>query len=556
MRKSTCIRFFEKYIHEVSWGGSGKRHKNLSFQFYHGELSGEYKKVPVQTYNVLTKDVDDISRFWLGEFERDAIDILEIALSVIEIDKKALRKIAEILSECYQSSAEEFDPEVWVKENGEMKPYYGLEEYLDIKDGSSNTMQNNQQKKPFSTNDSQKGKTDNVGLDSPQKIYQWMKNYIYGQKEAVKAAAMLLYNHMQGRKRNVLFVGPTGCGKTEIWRACQKIYPHIRIVDGTMLTGEGWKGEFKITNIFDGMDKQDAEKAIIVIDEFDKLCEPYLGSTVTNGHYIVQNNLLKLIEGGEITLENYTIDTSKISFVFCGSFEYLTEMKTAKETGQSLGFGAKLEKPEARLVYEAEIQPEDLVKYAGVRQEIAGRINQIVQLLPMTAKDYKAILDDEKISPLHQIERQYGVKLCLEKDTKQKLLQEAEETHMGVRYLRSRIQQMLDDQMFQDCGREEYILRIVTDNDNDNVKKKPMAMKWKPDMTEEEKAKWSVEVLCEHMLDEREEIMFQWEKNHKGELENLSATDQMKVSIVVYNSELPLEELNKMTIEELLAMHK
>lgn len=558
MRKSTCIRFFERYIHEVSSGRGDQEHVDPFIDFnYIAVTSTELLKRKFEhTYLVLTLDVDALSNFWQGEFEVNAIDILRVALENIDIDKESLHKIAEILSECYQSSVEQFVPEILVKEAGEIKPYLGLEEYLSVEDDLSDTIKNIQINNPFSKNNSQKGKTDNAGLESPQKIYQWMENHIYGQKEAVKAATMLLYNHIQGRKRNILFVGPTGCGKTEIWRVCQRIYPNIRIVDGAMITGEGWSGSFKVTNIFDGMNKQEAEKAIIVIDEFDKLCEPQIGSSGTDHSHILQNNLLKLIEGTEISLGNCIIDTSKISFVFCGSFEYLTEMKTAKESEKSLGFGATLKKPEARLVYEDEIQPEDLVKYAGVRQEIAGRINQIVQLLPMTAEDYKAILDDEKISPLHQIECQYGIKLCLEKATEQKLVQEAEETHMGVRYLRSRIQQMLDDQMFQDCGRAEYILRIVTDNNNDNVKKKPMAMKWKPDMTEEERTKWLVEEMSENTLDEREEIMFQWEKNHKEELENLSETDQLKVSVVVYRSELTLEELDKMTIGELLAMHK
>lgn len=293
-------------------------------------------------------------------------------------------------------------------------------------------------------------------LDSPQKIYHWIEQRIYGQKEAVKAAAMLLYNHVHGRKRNLLFVGPTGCGKTEIWRVCKELYPQIRIIDGTMITQEGWKGEFKLENIFDGMDEQDAKNAIIVIDEFDKLCEPQIGSSGTNHSRSIQNGLLKFIEGTKLTSKD--IDTSEVSFVFCGSFEYLTEMKTDKEEEKSLGFGAKLEKSEARLVYEKKIQPEDLVKYAGMRQEIAGRIGQIVQLSPMTAKDYKVILNDKRISPLHQMEEQYNIKLTLSKATEEKLVQKAEETHLGVRYLRSRIQGMLDDVMFQDAEQPEYEL--------------------------------------------------------------------------------------------------
>ena len=155
---------------------------------------------------------------------------------------------------------------------------------------------------------------------------------------------------------------------------------------------------------------------------------------------------------------NFSVDTSNISFVFCGSFEHLTQVKTDREAEQSIGFGAKLERRDNHRVYETALQPADLVEDAGMRREIAGRIHQIVQLSPMTAEDFRAILADENISPLHRLERQYGVELRLDGETAQRLAEEAAETRMGVRYLYSRIQQMLDDRMFRDCGLTEYEL--------------------------------------------------------------------------------------------------
>ena len=78
----------------------------------------------------------------------------------------------------------------------------------------------------------------------------------------------------------------------------------------------------------------------------------------------------------------------------------------------------------------------------------------------MTAEDYKKILQDKTISPLHQLERQYGVKLRLGEREREKLAQEAERTKMGVHYLRSKIQQMLDEQLFQDDEQDEYELEM------------------------------------------------------------------------------------------------
>ena len=450
MRKNSCVHFFEKYLDEISKGRGYREHKNPAVQFVKDAKSGKFDKVSDADYAILLRDTEDISAFWLDKPEQKASDILRVALENIDIDEYSLLKIATILSECYSSSVDSFAPEELNSDSDDSTDDFDFKEYF------SEEMPTNERGLPFQ--ETVKENITDMKLNSPKEIYDWLSNHIYGQEKAVKAAATLLYNHTQGRKRNFLFVGPTGCGKTEIWRACRQLYPYIYIIDSAIITGEGWAGSFKVNNIFDGMSQQEAEKAIIVFDEFDKLCEPQIGSGGTNHSLVAQNELLALIEGKTVRLKDYNIDTSKISFAFCGSFETLTQIKTAREAKQSIGFGANLEKKKAHLVYEDVWQPSDLVKYAGMRQEIAGRINQIVQLSPMTAEDYKEILNDNQISPLHQLERQYDVTLYLDTDTEQKLVQEAEETHMGVRYLRSRIQQMLDEQMFQDCDQTEYRL--------------------------------------------------------------------------------------------------
>ena len=463
MTKSACIQFFEKYLCEVSKGRGYREHENPAIRFTKEAKAGKYNALSDESYKIQLHEVEDMSAFWLNQPRQKASDLLQVALENIDIDKDSLHKMAEILSECYSSSVNTFisedlirEPEVTdnASEKTELKE---REEDSGFEERSFDATPPKECGTPFRKS-SLREKLIDERLSSPQKIYDWLTKHIYGQEKAVRAAAMLLYNHRHGRKRNILFIGQTGCGKTEIWRVCKRLYPDICIIDSTMITGEGWSGSFKVSSIFENMSRRKAEEAIIVFDEFDKLCEPKVGSTGTNHSFIVQNELLKLIEGTTVHLKNFSIDTSKISFVFCGSFECLTEKKADSEAVQSIGFGANPEKKEAYRVYEDALQAADLVKYAGMRQEIAGRINQIVQLSPMTAGAYKEILKDDQMSPLRQLERQYGIKLCLDGDTEQKLVQEAEATRMGVRYLRSRIQQMLDEQMFRDCGQTEYRL--------------------------------------------------------------------------------------------------
>ncbi len=471
MKKATCTQLFENYLNEVSCGRGGREHENPINRFTQNAKNGDYNQISDEDYYLLRQEMKDISDlFWLNADQQQAADILRLSLENINIDEQSCHKIAEILAECYSASVHSDTPEDAAQTPDDedatlvfddclsklLFPRKNITEFGDNQDSNYEDYFGCEFDDSISSSDS-KSQTNKV-QNSPTAINNWLSERIYGQKDAVMAASMLLYNSARGIKRNILFAGPTGCGKTEIWRVCQKLYHNIRIIDSTQLTGDGWKGSYKVSNIFDGMDLKEAENSIIVFDEFDKLCEPKIGNNDTNYSLIVQNELLKLIEGTTLNLKNYQLDTSKISFVFCGSFEQLTEMKTDTEKQTSIGFGARLEKAEAQSIYENELQPSDLVKYAGVRQEIAGRINQIVRLTPMTADGYRAILQNEQMSPLHQLELQYGVKLKMDEATEERLVQEAAETRMGVRYLRSRIQQMLDVQLFSDCNRKEYLL--------------------------------------------------------------------------------------------------
>ena len=151
-----------------------------------------------------------------------------------------------------------------------------------------------------------------------------------------------------GKKRNVLFAGPTGCGKTEIWRVLSQLYPNIQIVDGTMLTMEGWSGAFKLRDIFGN-----------------------------NYSAAMKNELLKMIEGnkvffpedkGKVAME---FDTSKISFVFCGSFETLITRK--REINSSIGFGKSIDKSDISVEYKNKIKTEDFTKRRQSLWELIGK---------------------------------------------------------------------------------------------------------------------------------------------------------------------------------------
>ena len=108
--------------------------------------------------------------------------------------------------------------------------------------------------------------------------------------------------------------------------------------------------------------------------------------------------------------------------------------------------------------YNSVFTQEDLVEYARVRAEIAGRINNIVQLHEMTEEDYLRILSDKKISPLKRLSKDYHVDIKMPVSARKKLAKEAFETGMGVRYLKAKIQRSLDDMLFEDGGKKTYTI--------------------------------------------------------------------------------------------------
>ena len=293
---------------------------------------------------------------------------------------------------------------------------------------------------------------------TPHSIYNYLNQHIYGQDAAKRAAAMLMYHHLRGNSRNIVMAGATSCGKTEIWRTLSKMYNCIRIINGPQLSCDGWKGSLKISDIFTCETKKLAEHLVLVIDESDKMMEPKVASGGTDYAKMIQNKLLKLMDGDTLTFTDEknrdtktTINCSGVSVVLCGSFERMLQAKS--ESSESIGFGRR-EKTESVV---AECTEEDLIQYGNVRREIAGRISQIVTLDTLDADDFEKILESE-MSPIQKMEKAHNVSLSIDKESRRKLASDAARSGMGCRYIRSKLQFMLDEQMFDVPDVDTYSL--------------------------------------------------------------------------------------------------
>lgn len=437
---------------KASTGGfMGRSLQNPAIDFADAARAGEYNEMSDQEYDEILSDIKAVSKVWMQKRSRTVSELLITSIENLDLEDDDIEDISVALMCAYENTDQAHIP---------CDPDTGDATCDVLEDSGKESRREDAVKteKSLQTQPAQNSSPEYI-LSSPMKIYEHLEKNVYGQNEAKKAAAMLLWNHVNGRRQNVLFAGPTGCGKTEIFRQLAKIYPNITIHNAATLTGSGWKGNMKVQNLFDGYKGEQREHLIIVLDEADKMFED-----VDDRHYsyTVQNELLKLIEGDRVRLDGnntpFEIDTSNVSFVFLGSFDSMVKAKEdAVNASHTIGFGVQGQE-ETFDGYNSIFTQEDLVTYANVRSEIAGRINNIVQLKDMTEDDYYSILCDKYISPVKRLSDYYKVRIKMSAKAKHELAKEAADTGMGVRYLRSRLQRELDKQLFVDCGKKEYIL--------------------------------------------------------------------------------------------------
>ena len=302
------------------------------------------------------------------------------------------------------------------------------------------------------------GKIDNW---SPKDIEQWLHSDvggIVGQDAACRAAALIVYNHFERRPSVSLFAGPTGCGKTEIWRALRREYSadNVHIIDASTLTAEGWHGSNKISSIFRSIRPDRRGRCILVLDEFDKILEPQYGAQGTNYSDLIQNQLLRLCDhdtlffgAGDDSNSALAVDCAGVSVVMLGAFSRLRERKANNQ--KHIGFGSA--PAPAGDIQAEEITIDDLIEY-GMRAELAGRINRIVQMDPLSVQDLVRIGQDESNRLSLLLDRPVDIV----PDALIMLARIALRKGLGARWLRSKIGEMVDDMIYDDPDAPHYVI--------------------------------------------------------------------------------------------------